>query len=460
MREEAKTERNRIEPLVWKVGSVAVLGSLLAQMDATVVNVSLASLAASLHSSLSAIQWVISGYLLALALMLPMNGWLVERIGARALYLWCFCTFTACSGLCGLAWSAPSLIGFRVVQGMSGGLMAPLAQMMVARVAGKNITRVFGYMAVPVLLGPLLGPVLAGAILQHASWRWLFFINLPLGALGLVLALVFLPREKEETRSRSFDLPGFLLLSPGLVLFLYGAEHIRERIGYSALALGVLLLAGFFRLAMHKQERAIVDLRLFRGRAFSAAARVQFLGNGLMFAGQMLVPVFLIRACGESPAATGWMMAPLGLGMMGTFPLMGSLTERFGIRKLALAGGVIALLGSLPFVYLAGHGLHIPVLVCALFLRGVGMSAVTVPSVSGAYSSVRKEELPMATTSMNIVQRLGGPTLTTVCATFLAWKMSVGAPSAAFVAAFVLLAGVQALLLLATLWLPLRVERK
>src|SRR6202021_2090531 len=199
----------RLDPLVWKITAVAVLGSFLAQLDATIVNVSLSSLAVDLHSSLTAIQWVTSGYLLALALMLPLNGWLVERIGAKSLYLWCFSAFTLSSALCGLAWSANSLIGFRILQGMSGGLMAPLAQMMIVRAAGRHTARVFGYAAIPILLGPLLGPVLAGAILQHASWRWLFLVNVPVGLLGIVLAIRFLPEDRAEARPRGLDFVGF-----------------------------------------------------------------------------------------------------------------------------------------------------------------------------------------------------------------------------------------------------------
>jgi MFS family permease len=178
---KASSEPGGLDPLVWKITTVAVLGSFLAQLDATVVNVSLSSLAVDLHSSLTAIHWVTSGYLLALALMLPLNGFLVERIGAKSLYLWCFSVFTLSSALCGMAWSANSLIAFRILQGMSGGLMAPMAQMMMARVAGKHLARIIGYAAVPVMLGPILGPVIAGAILQHASWRWLFLVNLPVG---------------------------------------------------------------------------------------------------------------------------------------------------------------------------------------------------------------------------------------------------------------------------------------
>src|SRR6202790_4671602 len=142
----------RLDPLVWKITSVAILGSFLAQLDATIVNVSLSSLAVDLHSSLTAIQWVTSGYLLALALMLPLNGWLVERIGAKSLYLWCFSAFTLCSALCGTAWSANALIGFRILQGMSGGLMAPMMHVMLARVAGRHMARVLGYAAAPIML--------------------------------------------------------------------------------------------------------------------------------------------------------------------------------------------------------------------------------------------------------------------------------------------------------------------
>ena len=116
----------RRDPSIWKVSAVATLGSLLSQLDATIVNVSLSSLATDLHASLATIQWVTSGYLLALTLVLPLSGWLVDRIGAKALYLWCFSAFTLTSALCGLAWSAPSLIVFRVLQGVSGGLLAPI----------------------------------------------------------------------------------------------------------------------------------------------------------------------------------------------------------------------------------------------------------------------------------------------------------------------------------------------
>jgi EmrB/QacA subfamily drug resistance transporter len=451
-------QADRLAPGIWKVVCVAAIGSFMAQLDATVVNVSLAGLAGELHVSLSAIQWVTSGYLLALALTLPLNGWLVDRIGAKAVYLWCFAAFTLSSALCGLAWSANSLIAFRIFQGMSGGLLAPMAQMMIARAAGKHMAQAVSIAALPVLLAPLLGPVVAGAILQFASWRWLFLINLPVGVLALALAAAFLPNDREETRPRGLDLLGLALLSPGLVLFLYGSDHLGERIGVVALVVSLILFALFYRTARAKGDAALIDLRLLKGKTFSASIAAMFMVNGISFAGQMLIPIYLVRACGLSPSATGWLLAPLGLGMMCTYPFMGRLTKRFGIRKLAACGALLALAGTLPLVFLAQHGLVVAVLAASLFIRGVGVSAIGIPSITSGYASVARHDLPMATTAMNIVQRLGGPTLTTLCAVFLGWRLSATADlastSGAFMAAFGLLCVLHALLFLATLRLP------
>src|SRR6204780_515801 len=277
---------------------------------------------------------------------------------------------------------------------MSGGLMAPMAQMMIARAAGKHMTRVMGYAAVPIMLGPILGPVIAGAILQHASWRWLFLVNLPVGALAIILAIFFLPNDREETKQRNLDLVGFALLSPGLMLFLYGSDHMDERIGQVTLALSVVLLAMFFKVAIRKGDRALIDLRLFKGKTFFDSTVTQFISNGISFAGQMLIPIYLIGACGRSPSATGWLLAPLGIGMICCYPWMGALTQRFGIRKVSAGGAFLALAGTLPFVWLASHGLIVAVLASALFVRGAGLRAGGIPSISAAYASVKRRDLP------------------------------------------------------------------
>jgi EmrB/QacA subfamily drug resistance transporter len=447
-------------PQLWRISSVAVLGAFVSQMDATVVNVSLSSLALELHTTLSHIQWVTSGYLLALALTLPLSGWLVDRIGAKALYLWCFAAFTLTSAFCGLAWSANSLIGFRILQGMSGGLLAPMAQLIMVRAAGGKMARVFGFAAMPILLAPLLGPVIAGALLRFASWRSLFLVNLPFGALALVLAVLFLPQDRDERRPRSLDLFGLALLSPGVVLFLYGSEHATDLFGVAALALAALLLSVFFWWALRKKDDAIVDLRLFKDRIFSAAVVTQFLLVGNSYSGQMLIPVFLTRGGGLSPSQAGLLLAAQGLGMMFMYPFAGSFVERFGNRNVSVAGALTALAGTLPFIYLASHGLADTVAAGALLVRGMGLSCIGIPSISAAYASVKRQDLPMATTTLNLVMRMGGPALTTLCATFLGWRLAAQttAPvSSAFSAAFALLCGFHLVLIVAATRLPRRV---
>lgn len=447
---------------LWRISSVAILGAFLSQMDATIVNVSLSSLALELHTTLSNVQWVTSGYLLALALTLPLSGWLVDRMGAKALYLWCFATFTLTSALCGLAWSANSLIGFRVLQGMSGGLLAPMAQLIMVRAAGQRMARVFGFAAMPILLAPLLGPVIAGALLRYASWRWLFLVNLPFGALALVLAALFLPHDQHKRRPRGLDLIGLALLSPSVVLFLYGSERTTDPSGLAALAISMLLFAVFVWWTRRRKDDALIDLRLFRDRIFSAAVVTQFLMVGSSYAGQMLVPVFLTRVGGLSPSDTGLLLAAQGLGMMCTYPFVGSLVERLGNRNVSAGGALTALAGTLPFVFLARHGLADVPAAAALFVRGTGLSCIGIPSISAAYTSVKRDDLPMAATALNIVMRMGGPTLTTICATFLGWRLAAQttAPvSNAYGAAFILLCGFHLALCAAALRLPNRVQR-
>jgi len=338
-----------------------------------------------------------------------------------------------------------------------------MTQLTLARVAGKHLVRVVGYAAVPVVLGPILGPVIAGAILQHATWHWLFLINLPIGILAVVLASLFLPDDDDKKEAaKGLNLIGFLLLSPGLVLFLYGSDHLGEQTGVTAILLSIILLAAFVFKASKDRQRALIDLQLFRSRVFSASAVTQFTTNGLSFAGLMLIPIYLTRAASESPSVAGWLMAPLGLGMMCTYPWLGKLTQRCGIRGTSTGGATVAFLGTLPFLYLSSHPLNLLILAGTLFIRGAGMSAVGIPSISAAYGSVRKEQLPMATTSLNIVQRLGGPTLTTLCATFLGWQLAVHSPANvtnSFTLSFALLCSLHALLIVAAMRLPLSLKK-
>jgi EmrB/QacA subfamily drug resistance transporter len=442
-----------------------MLAPLMAQLDSTVVNVSLSTLAQELNTSLTTIQWVSSGYLLALALTLPLTGWLVDRLGAKRVYLICFSIFTLTSLFCGIATDATSLIVSRILQGMAGGLLTPMSQMMMARTAGRHMARVMGFAVMPVMIGPILGPTLAGLILQHAGWPWIFLVNLPVGVLATLLAWRVLPPDGDLRVRRNFDLLGFAMLAPALAMLLHSLETVASAgdstdLGAVWLELGaaVVLLLAFLWHAARRGGAALIDIRLFRVRSFSPSAATQFLTNCMTYGGQLLFPLYLITARGYSPSRAGILLAAMGIGLLCAFPWMGRLTDRYGSRRVATAGALIGLIGTLPFLLVSVYEMPDFVICLLLWVRGIGLGSINIPSMSSAYASIPKEQLPVATTALNIVQRLGGPIATTVLAIWLHASLSAHQAEAAyaFSSTFALFCVMHALGVVAALWIPAR----
>jgi EmrB/QacA subfamily drug resistance transporter len=463
-----RNDPDRIDPQVWKIACVVILAPLMSQLDSTVVNVSLSTLANDLDTTLTTIQWVSSGYLLAMALTLPLSGWLIDRLGAKRVYIICFSIFTLTSLLCGLATSAGSLILFRVLQGMAGGVLTPMSQMMMARTAGRHMARVMGVAVMPVMIGPILGPTLAGLILQHAGWPWIFLVNLPVGALALYLAWRVLPVDGQYRVRRSFDILGFLLLSPALAMLLHGLETVANRDGHVGngtwfeLLAGAVLLALFLLNSLQHRDRALIDIWLFAKRTFRASALTQFMSNTLTYGGQLLFPLYLIMAKGYTPARAGIVLAAMGIGLICAVPFMGRLTARFGSRPVSTGGAVVALLGTLPFVLVGVHDMSDLEVIVFLWLRGTGLGSINIPSMSSAYADVPKTQLPAATTALNIVQRLGGPIGTTCIALWLHTSLEAHAAqvATAFSSTFIFFTLLHAVAVLAASRIPPRKTRK
>ena len=378
---------DRVDRRVWIIAAACSCGPLMSGLDSTMVNVSLDTLGSAFGVPLGTIQWVTSGYLLALALSLPLSGWLVDRVGARRIFLGCFAGFILCSVLSGLATSIQILVGCRVLQGIAGGLLAPMMQMMMARHAGRHMARVIGVAAMPVMVGQMFGPSLGGVILGQLGWRWIFFVNVPVGTVAICFAWFALPRD-EITSSRRLDLIGFAMISPGLALLLQGLVSLAhgESTAILSLVASALLLVGFTWHALRHPVSALIDLRLFKGPIFRAAAATQFLSNAINFGGQLLLPLWFLNVREATPTATGLMLFPLGLGIFCGLPIMGRLSERFGARAISGAGAALSLIGTLPFLS-ATFETPYPLLAVALFIRGFGGGSITIPSASAACSS-------------------------------------------------------------------------
>src|SRR5262245_33361877 len=259
------------------VASVVVLGAIMSILDTTVVNVAINTLARDFHTSLSTIQWVATGYTLALATVIPLTGWAADRFGTKRLYITSITLFVCGSVLSGLAWSAGSLIAFRVLQGLGGGMIIPLTQTILAHAAGPDrVGRVMGVVGVPAMLGPVLGPVLGGLILSDASWRLIFYINVPICVAALVATRSLVMPDTKRPAALRLDLLGISLVCPALVAIVYGLSQAGA---YGSFAdghvlipatIGIALLLGFAAHALRMRGEPIVDLRLLRDRRFAS----------------------------------------------------------------------------------------------------------------------------------------------------------------------------------------------
>ena len=403
---------DHLSPEVRRVSVVVVLGTIMAILDTTIVAVALATLARDFHTNISTIQWVTTGYLLALAVVIPLSGWAVHRFGAKPVYIISLMLFVTGSAACGVAWSANALITFRVLQGLGGGMIMPVGQTIMARTAGPDkMNKVMALIGVPTLLGPILGPVLGGLIVSNFSWRWIFFINIPIGIVALILSFRLLPTSPND-RTHRLDAIGFSLLAPGLALLVYGLSEVGSEGGFSSgsvqvsLLLSVLLILGFVIRSLRAPE-PLLDLRLFKRFNFSLATVCIFLVGATLYGTMFLLPLYYQIVRGESAWKAGLLMAPQGIGAALVMKRSAKLADRYGTRRTVPIGMVLLALGTLAYTQVSGSTSY-AFLACALFVRGIGLGFGMMPVFAAAYRGLSFEQVPRASTATNIIRQVGG----------------------------------------------------
>ncbi len=421
-------DETRIDRALLAIAWVVVLGTIMSILDVTVVNVAINTLAARFHTSLTTIQWVATGYTLALATVIPLSGWIADRFGTKRLYMVSIALFIAGSALSGLAWSAGSLIFFRVIQGLGGGMIMPAGMTILTRAAGpQRIGRVMSIIGVPMLIGPIIGPILGGWLVADVSWRWIFFINVPIGILALASAQRILPRDVPE-REQRLDYPGLLLLSPGLALFIYGLAESNSAGGFASaqvllpMLVGLALLGGFCWHAL-RTAQPLIDLRLFANRAFATSSMTLVLVAISVFGTFLLLPLYFQAVRGESALNAGLLLAPQGLGAMLAMPLAGQLSDRTGSGRI-VPFGLLGIIG--PVLWLTQVGPHTPYWATSvdLFIFGLGMGFTMMPVFSGAMQTMRREAVARGSTTLNILQQTGSSIGTAVLSVVLASALS------------------------------------
>ncbi len=409
--------------LKWTAAAV-VLGTMMSILDTTIVVVALDDLRKTFGTTLATIQWVTTGYLLALALVIPLSGWAVDRFGARRSWLVALTLFVVGSALCGMAWSAESLIFFRLIQGLGGGMIMPIGQTILARAAGPaRMGRVMGVVGVPTVLAPVFGPVLGGLIITYAAWQLLFWVNIPIGIVALAVAWKALPKG-EENHAHKLDVVGLMLISPGLAALVYGLSQTGVN-GQTfttpkvmwLLIFGVGMLTAFCLWAL-RAKVPLLDLRLFRHRTFSIASLCIFLMGAALYGGLFLMPLYYQVARGQTALVAGLLMCPQGLGAMAVMRWAGTLADRKGARAVVPIGSAIIVLGTIPFTFLTPTTPYWT-LALSMVVRGVGMGLSMMPLTAASYRGLAHSDVPRATTTTSILRQIGGSVATAVLAVLL-----------------------------------------
>jgi EmrB/QacA subfamily drug resistance transporter len=451
-----------------------IIGGIAAVLDTTIVSIALYTLVGALHSTVSQIQWVSTGYLLALGVVIPVVGWAQARFGGKRLWMAALIIFVTGSALCTVAWNADSLIAFRVLQGAGAGMIFPLMMTLAMGAArsvpggGSSLGRVTATVSLPMAVGPILGPVLGGVILNWLSWRWLFLINVPVCAVGLYLAWRALPADAPAPAAARprFDLVGLLLVAPGMVGVLLGLSNVStgggfgHRDGLLPLIIGLVLLAAFAAWTVRRTSAgqaagsALVNVRLLRVRSVGASSAALLLTGACMYGAMFLLPLYYQELRGFGVLDAALVLIPQGVGSLLTRTLAGRLTDRIGGRVVAVAGFVLVALATVPFAF-AGLGSSEWWLGAVLLVRGLGLGTVLIPVMTVAFVDIDSSDMPDASMITRISQQVGGSFGVAIAAVVLQSAVTSGHTlGQAFDQAFWWTTGFTALAVLASFFLP------
>lgn len=393
----------------WRVLTVVVIGMFMVVLDTTVLNVALPTILNTFGTGLDRGQLVISMYLLSLALVIPTTGYLCDRLGTKRLFIMSMTGFTLGSALCGMAWDINSLILFRVVQGLAGGITMPLGMALIFRtVPREDQGFTLSLAVIPMLLAPMLGPILSGYLVETVGWRWIFFVNVPVGLIGVLLASRLLI-ETERIKSLSFDYKGFILAGVGFCTALlaltrvpqdgWTAANVVGLFGVSAVALVAWVIVEL------REKTPLLDLRIFRNGTYTQAASLYFIAATILILGLFLLPLFLQNLRGMTPIQIGILLIPEAVAMTVALPLVGRLYDKFGPRPLLIPGFI-----GLAYTMFKLHNIDLTTsdgeLIKILVLRGLSLELIFLPAFTLTLSEFGPAQLARASAMTQVLRQL------------------------------------------------------
>jgi DHA2 family multidrug resistance protein len=412
---------------MWQSVIVVIIGSFMVMLDTTIVNIALPRITVVFGATVDQSQLVLTAYMLALAVVMPAAGYLTDTFGTKRIYLLVTALFTASSALCGIAWDINSLVLFRVIQGLGGGMLMPLGMTILYKtVPPHKRGTVMGVFGIPIMLAPVLGPTVGGYLVEYVDWRTIFTLNIPVGIAGFSLALLML-RETEIVAKSVLDVPGLILSAVGfgsLLLGLsrgasdgWGSFHI---VVYIFVGLSCLLL--WVIVELHTPQ-PLVDLSVLRNPTYALSTIISFITTVAMFSSMFMLPLFLQNLRGLGAMESGLLTFPQALGSAVTAPISGKLFDRIGPRPLIVTGVLVVAYTTwrLSFLNLATNDTELRLL---LTMRGFGMGMMMMPAMTAGMNTVPPPLVARASSLTNVLRQLFGSFGTAAFATFLQNRQS------------------------------------
>ncbi|SEN74220.1 DHA2 family efflux MFS transporter permease subunit [Paenibacillus sp. OV219] len=409
-----------------------IIGIFMVVLDGTAVNVAIPGLVEEFHTTTQVVSWTVTGYALAQAAVIPLAGWLSDRFGAKQVFLISVFLFTVGSLLCALASSVEMLIMFRIIQGIGGGMVLPIAMAFTYRLSPPDkVGAVMGMMGIPILLAPALGPVLAGYLVDYVSWKWLFLINLPIGAVGILLGIRTLPRIERQAVA-ALDKLGFILAPIAFAGLSYGVSE--GAVSWTAaktivgIVVGAIALILFVIVELTRKE-PLLELRVFRSSDFSRGIVVQWISQIALFGTMFLVPMLLQQALGYSAFKTGLIMLPQAIAAGLFMPIGGKLFDKVGARPLVFTGMLLVTVASF-ILSRVDEASGLMMIMGPLSLLGAGMGLSMMPLNTHLMQSAPRDLVSRVTSLTNAAQQVMTSFAVAGLATILAKRMTVYAPNA------------------------------
>ncbi|MFD1674276.1 MDR family MFS transporter [Alicyclobacillus fodiniaquatilis] len=402
------------------------LGAIAPMLDSTMVNIAIDKLTKYFNTTLDTIQWSITGYVLALAIAVPVSGWLMNKFNGKKVFIGSVIAFGVISIFVGISWGVSSFIFFRLLQGFSAGIITPLMSTLLVKTAGpENIGKVMAIVSTPMIFGPILGPVVGGFIVQGASWHWIFFINVFIVLIAAPLMMKTIPDFEPFNKDSKLDVFGIIDLSLMSAALIFGitkaADHASFDNSETILWVGIGLVLAVIYLIYNRirKNQTVLPMNLFAHKSFLTSNIGLFLANIAIMGPMLILPLFFQNFRQFTAIEAALALIPQGVGMLVTRPIIGKMIDKIGAKYVVMVSLVLSLIGSIPLIFITDKTSMIWISII-LFIRGTSFGGIILPLTSDAYTGLDSKQLPEAGVGINIIENLGSSFGSAVIATVVA----------------------------------------